>query len=40
MKSLDQIAIEKNTDKSSKIHDYCVKYEKLLQFDRASKHKM
>ena len=27
MKSLDQIAIEEKTDKSSLIHNYCEKYE-------------
>ena len=34
MKSLDQIAIDKGTDKSSLIHNYCVKYEKYFPFDR------
>ncbi len=34
MKTLDQIAIENGTDKSSAIHNYCVKYEKYLRFDR------
>lgn len=34
MKTLDQIAIEKGTDKSSKIHNYCIKYEKYFPFNR------
>lgn len=34
MKSLEEIAIHKATDKSSDIHNYCVKYEKYLPFDR------
>ena len=28
MKTLDEIAIKNRTDKSSKTHNYCVKYEK------------
>lgn len=34
MKTLDQIAIEKGTDKSSEIHNYCIKYEKYLRFGK------
>ena len=34
MKTLDEIAGENGTDKSSAIHNYCVKYEKYLRFDR------
>lgn len=34
MKSLEEIARYKETDKSSDIHNYCVKYEKYLPFDR------
>jgi hypothetical protein len=34
MKSLNTIAISKGTDKSSEIHNYCVKYEKWLPFNR------
>lgn len=34
MKSLDEIAIYNGTDKSSLIHNYCVKYEKYLPFKR------
>ena len=34
MKTLDQIAIECETDKSSLNHNYCVKYEKYLPFKR------
>ena len=34
MKSLDQIAKDLGTDKSSEIHDYCRKYEKYLPFGR------
>lgn len=34
MRSLDKIAIERGTDKSSQIHNYCVKYEKWLPFNR------
>ena len=36
MKKLDEIAIECGTDKSSKIHNYCEKYEKYLPFDRSA----
>jgi predicted O-methyltransferase YrrM len=36
MKTLDEIAKSCNTDKSSKVHDYCRKYEKYLQFKRES----
>jgi hypothetical protein len=32
--TLDEIAIKHGTDKSSKIHNYCVKYEKYFNFDR------
>jgi len=34
MKTLDEIAIECGTDKSSLQHNYCVKYERHLPFDR------
>lgn len=34
MKSLDEIAISTGTDKSSNVHNYCVKYEKYLPFLR------
>jgi len=34
MRSLNTIAISKGTDKSSEIHNYCVKYEKWLPFNR------
>jgi hypothetical protein len=34
MKTLNQIALEKGTDKSSEIHNYCTKYEKYLPFER------
>lgn len=34
MKTLDQIAIDCGTDKSSLNHNYCVKYERYLPFDR------
>ena len=34
MRSLDNIAKSKGTDKSSEIHNYCVKYEKWLPFNR------
>ena len=34
MRKLDTIAIDKGTDKSSQIHNYCVKYEKWLPFNR------
>lgn len=35
-KTLDEIAIETGTDKSSSIHNYCKNYEKYLPFDRLS----
>lgn len=34
MNTLDQLAIKHGTDKSSLIHNYCVKYEKYLPFKR------
>lgn len=34
MRNLNKIALEKGTDKSSQIHDYCRKYEKWLPFNR------
>ncbi len=34
MSTLDRIAKSKGTDKSSEIHNYCVKYEKYLPFNR------
>lgn len=34
MRTLDKIAIDKGTDKASHIHNYCVKYEKWLPFNR------
>lgn len=34
MRSLNTIAVSKGTDKSSEIHNYCVKYEKWLPFNR------
>jgi len=34
MNSLDEIAIKNGTDKSSKTHNYCVKYEKYFNFNR------
>ncbi len=34
MRSLDEIGLDSLTDKSSANHNYCVKYEKYLQFDR------
>lgn len=34
MNTLDEIAIAAGTDKSSRTHNYCVKYEKHLPFDR------
>ncbi len=34
MRSLDKIAHSLGTDKSSEIHNYCVKYEKWLPFNR------
>lgn len=34
MTSLDQIALANGTDKSSRIHDYCQKYERYLGLDR------
>ena len=40
MKTLDDIAIDKGTDKSSLFHNYCVKYEKYLPFKRDQKIKI
>jgi hypothetical protein len=37
MKTLDEIAIECGTDKSSLSHNYCVKYERFLPFNRKDK---
>lgn len=37
MKSLDEIALLCGTDKSSDHHNYCVKYEKYLPFERDDK---
>jgi len=34
MRSLNTIALSKGTDKSSEIHNYCVKYEKWLPFNQ------
>ena len=34
MRSLEKIAYTLGTDKSSRIHNYCVKYEKWLPFNR------
>jgi hypothetical protein len=34
MKSLEELAMNTSTDKGSGIHNYCVKYEKYLPFDR------
>lgn len=34
MKTLDELALKYGTDKSSAIHNYAVKYEKYLPFDR------
>ena len=34
MRSLEEIGLDSLTDKSSVNHNYCVKYEKYLQFDR------
>lgn len=34
MTSLDQIALANGTDKSSRIHDYCQKYERYLGLGR------
>ena len=34
MKSLDDIAIKRGTDKSSRYHNYCAKYERFLPFGR------
>jgi hypothetical protein len=36
MKSLDALALERNTDKGSRTHNYCTKYEKYLPFKRDS----
>jgi hypothetical protein len=40
MSELDKLAIHYGTDKSSLIHDYCVKYEELLPFDKLDKIKI
>jgi hypothetical protein len=40
MSLLDSIGILRNTDKSSLIHNYCVKYEKYLPFKRTDKLKI
>ena len=37
MSTLDKLAIKYGTDKSSDIHNYCVKYEKYLPFNRYDK---
>jgi hypothetical protein len=37
MNTLDNLAKSLGTDKSSEIHNYCVKYEKYLQFNRYDK---
>ena len=34
MRSLNTIALSKGTDKSSEVHNYCVKYEKWLPFNQ------
>ena len=34
MSTLDQLAIKYGTDKSSLIHNYCVKYQKYLPFNQ------
>lgn len=38
MKSFDQIALETGTDKSSRCHDYCSKYERYLPLSRDGAH--
>jgi len=40
MSILNEIAIKYGTDKSSEIHNYCVKYEKYLPFQRNEKIKI
>lgn len=40
MNTLDELAIKNGTDKSSMIHDYCVKYEKYLTFNQNDKLKI
>ena len=40
MSILDNLAIIRNTDKSSLIHNYCVKYEKYLPYKRTDKLKI
>ncbi len=37
---LDAIAVEARTDKSSLVHDYCKKYEKIISFAREDKIRM
>ena len=37
MSTLDNLAKSYGTDKSSEIHNYCVKYEKYLPFNRYDK---
>ena len=37
MNTLDNLAKKYGTDKSSEIHNYCVKYEKYLPFNRNDK---
>jgi cephalosporin hydroxylase len=37
MSLLDKIAILRGTDKSSEVHNYCIKYEKYLPFKRTDK---
>lgn len=37
MKTLDELALQHGTDKSSAIHYYAVKYEKYLQFTRLAR---
>jgi hypothetical protein len=40
MNNLNDIAIKYGTDKSSEIHDYCVKYEKYFNFNQNDKLKI
>ena len=40
MSLLDKLAILRGTDKSSEVHNYCVKYEKYLPFKRTDKLKI
>ena len=40
MSLLNEIAKKYGTDKSSEIHDYCVKYEKYLPFNRSDELKI